>query len=169
MNIFLNKIKKAIESDDQKSMEKIALDFEEELLDKEIFPQNYFDFLIELFSDEKFCSASGADEFVWIFFNEYEKLNNEQSNVLFKQLTTDFTRFKNKQLLMSIVDFIVRKYSPASTISVFRNTIKKCNDIDHLAVLFGSQILAVNKKTSEKEKSEALSFIDKINAIRCVE
>jgi hypothetical protein len=162
MEDILHKIKNAVESQDSKLMRRLALDFEGELLDKPTFPKEYFDILMQLFSDDKFCSSYGSDQFIWIIYNDFEKLSSDQSEILFKYFTGDFGKFKNQELLHSIADFIARKYSPKVTLKAFREASIREGKSDRYASLVGFEILSVNKKTTDKEKSMAINLINQM-------
>ncbi len=164
MKDILCKIKNTVESKDSKLMRMLALDFEGELLDKVTFPKEYFDIIMQLFSDDKFCSASGAEEFIWIIYNDFEKLGCDQSEILFKHFTDDFGKFKNKALLHSIADFIARKYPPKFTLKAFREASMREGKSNYYAALVGFEILAVNKKTTDKEKFIAINLINQMKA-----
>lgn len=142
----LLEIKSAIKNKDIKLMRDISLKIEEYMLDKNIFPDDCFNILISLFSDEGFCAASGADEFVWIVYNDFDKLSNIQSKILFDLFTKNFSKFTNKEFLHSVSDFIARKYHSEDTLKVFHNMSIKKDENSRYAALVGLEILKNRKK-----------------------
>lgn len=162
MENILNRVKVAIEARDSKLMRTLSRDIESELLEESIFPEWCFDLFTKLFKDDEFCSVTGSEHFVWVIYNDFEKLSNSQSEFLFKMLTTDYDRFKNKKLLHSLADFIARKYPPYLSLQAFQDALNQGSEASRYAVLVGSEIIAINKNSSEKEKSIAANLINQI-------
>ncbi len=145
-------------------MKMLALDIESELLEETTFPEWCFDLFIRLFNDEKFCSVPGSEHFVWVLYNDFEKLSVSQAELLFKIFTTDYDRFKNIKLLHSVADFIARKYPVFLSLNAFQDALNQGSEASRYAALVGSEILTMNKKTTEKEKYIAANLISQIRS-----
>lgn len=163
-NIF-NKVKVAIEARDSNLMRTLSRDIESELLIESTFPEWCFELFTKLFKDDEFCSVTGSEHFVWMIYNDFEKLSIRQSELLFKMFTTDYDRFKNKKLLHSLADFIARKYPPDLSLKAFQDALNQGSEASRYAALVGSEILAKNKNSSEKEKSIAENLINQITEV----
>lgn len=162
MENISDKVEAAIEARDSKLMRTLSRDIESELLLESTFPEWCFELFTKLFKDDKFCSVAGSEHFVWVIYNDFEKLNSRQSEFLFKMFTTDYERFKNRKLLHSLTDFIARKYPPYLSLKAFQGALNQGSESSRYAALVGSEIIAMNKISSEKEKSIAANIIKNI-------
>lgn len=163
MENILSRVEAAIEAHDSKLMRVLSRDIESDLLEESSFPEWCFNLFIKLFKDDKFCSVSGSEHFVWVLYNDFEKLNISQSEFFFKMFTTDYDRFKNKKLLYSLADFVSRKYPPHLSLKAFQDALNQGSEASSYAALVGSEILAINKNSSEKEKSIAVKLIKSVS------
>ncbi|MCX7098003.1 MAG: hypothetical protein NTV43_08900 [Methylococcales bacterium] len=163
-NLF-NQAEIAIETHDSNMMKTLSLAIESELLLESTFPEWCFNLFTKLFKNDKFCSITGSEQFVWVIYNDFEKLSVRQSELLFNMFTTNYDRFKNKNLLHSLADFIARKYPPEQSLIAFQEALTQGSEASVYAALVGSEILAINKNASEKVKSIAENIIYQINGL----
>jgi hypothetical protein len=84
--------------------------FEEDLLEFDEFPQEYFDFVLSLLSEKRFYSRPGVWNFLLVLGTEKEKLQEMHYRVLAQAITDSYPLYENEDLCLAVCDFIARNY-----------------------------------------------------------
>ena len=84
--------------------------FEDDLLEFEDFPSEYFDFAIALLSEKRFFSRPGVWNFLLVLSTEKEKLQEPHYRSLAQAITDNYPAYENEDLCLAVCDFIARNY-----------------------------------------------------------
>jgi hypothetical protein len=87
-----------------------ADNFEDDLLEFDDFPQDYFDFVICLLSEKRFYSRPGVWNFLLVLGTEKEKLQEIHHRSLAQAITNSYPFYENEDLCLAVCDFIARNY-----------------------------------------------------------
>lgn len=87
-----------------------ADNFEDDLLEFDEFPPEYFDFALSLLSDERYYSRPGVWNFLLVLGTEKEKLLEAHYRALAQVITDNYPSYKNPDLCLAVCDFIARNY-----------------------------------------------------------
>ncbi|PTU28293.1 hypothetical protein [Stenotrophobium rhamnosiphilum] len=99
--------------------QKIADQYEDDLLEVENFPDEYFTFVLELLSNENFYSKKGLWNFLLVLGTEQGKLRVQHYQELAKCITNHYGRYLDEDLCLAVCDFIARNYSTTDAQSLF--------------------------------------------------
>ena len=129
--------------------------WEEELLNFETFPEEYFEFVQNGFSNESFLKS--ADAWRILHFLEAENLTPNQNRRLSSLLVTNFLGYDDYMLCDMACDFVARKCHPKESLE-FLTKISRfdLDDVHRAALLSGLTML--------RSRSEADAII-----IECAE
>lgn len=129
--------------------EKVADRYEDDLLELENFPKNYFDFVLELLSDAKFYSKPGVWNFLLVLGTEQGKLQPHHYKALAERIVDNYEQYRNTDLCVAVCDFVARNYSSLHARAIFDQLAaieaKKTKDL-HGFVEDGLRILAAEEK-----------------------
>jgi hypothetical protein len=84
--------------------------FEDDLLEFDEFPPDYFDFALSLLRDERFYSRPGVWNFLLVLGTEKEKLLEAHYRALAQVITDNYPSYRNPDLCLAVCDFIARSY-----------------------------------------------------------
>lgn len=87
--------------------------FEDDLLEFSNFPEDYFAFVLELLSEEKYFSRPGAWNFLLVLGTEKEKLQSSHYERLAETILAHYAAYLNEDLCLGVCDFIARNYPEA--------------------------------------------------------
>jgi hypothetical protein len=103
----------------ESTFQKIADQYEDDLLEVEHFPDEYFNFALELISDEKFYSKAGLWNFFLVLGTEQGKLRPQHYQELAKCIVRNYEKYLDEDLCLAACDFIARNYSTADAQNLF--------------------------------------------------
>lgn len=106
-------------------LSKIADEFENDLLECEVLPNNYFKIIIELLSNEKYYNKPGVWNFVLVLNNIMDSIEESQVKELIGVFLDNFKNYKNKELSFSVCDFVARNISYPLAASVLEQLKEK--------------------------------------------
>lgn len=89
---------------------RVADCFEDDLLEFDEFPPEYFSFVIAILSEERFFSRAGAWNFLLVLSTEREKLLESHYSALVQAIYEGYPKYKNGDLCFSVCDFIARNH-----------------------------------------------------------
>lgn len=84
--------------------------FEDDLLEFDEFPAEYFAFVLALLSDNRFYSRPGLWNFFLVLGTEKQKLSNTHRHALAQAITDNYPSYENEDLCLAVCDFIARNY-----------------------------------------------------------
>lgn len=84
--------------------------FEDDLLEFDEFPPEYFAFALALLSDERFYSRPGLWNFLLVLGTERQKLSDTHCRTLAQVITDNYPSYENEDLCLGVCDFIARNY-----------------------------------------------------------
>jgi hypothetical protein len=90
---------------------KIADSFEDDLLELEGFPVDYFSFVLQLFSEPNFYNRPGIWNFLLVLGTEGHKLEKKHYDDLAKTLLSNYLNYLDRDLCLATCDFIARNYT----------------------------------------------------------
>ena len=119
----LQSYEEALLSCDSKSSEsvfqKIADSYEDDLLEFDGFPSDYFDFALKLLSDDRFYVKAGVWNFLLVLGTESHKLTEQHYRKLSDCIIANYKNYDDEDLCLAVCDFIARNYSLSRASSVF--------------------------------------------------
>lgn len=148
---YLLKIKSALSNKSEGIYQKVADDFEDDLLEYDDFPPGYFEFVIKLMSDDEFYSKPGLWNFLMVLSTEKSKMKNHHYLKLAETIVDNYSKYFNADLCLASCDFIARNYSETSARKLFKqlNDIEKCKGPDH-AGFVDQGIFILEREVSRK-------------------
>ena len=94
----------------ESAFSRAADSFEDDLLEFPHFPADYFAFVLELLSEEKFFSKPGVWNFLLVLGTEKEKLQSSHYEQLAETILANYQSYLNEDLCLGVCDFIARNY-----------------------------------------------------------
>ncbi|NPU90853.1 MAG: hypothetical protein HPY82_02995 [Gammaproteobacteria bacterium] len=113
-------LRNASESKSEGVYQRIADNFEDDLLEYQDFPRDYFYFLLKLLSDYDFYSKPGLWNFLLVLGTEGHKLESLHYEELADCIVGNYANYKNADLCLAVCDFIARNYSEVDAKAIFR-------------------------------------------------
>jgi hypothetical protein len=135
--------------------QRVAESFEDDLLEFEDFPEDYFSFALELLSNATFYLKPGLWSFLMVLGTERHKLTSRHYDELAERMVEGYSRYSNEDLCLAVCDFIARNYSAAVARSLFGklDAIEKNKSMDLRGfVADGLRILAAEEKRVLSDK-----------------
>ena len=134
----------------------IADRFEDDLLEVEEFPENYFGFVLELLGNESLFSKPGVWNFLLVLSTEQGKLLPQHYEMLARCLVSNYARYENSDLCLAACDFVARNYSAVEARAILgRLSAIEQNKAERLHgyVKEGLRILAAEEVRSARKKT----------------
>lgn len=133
----------------EKVFQQVADRYEDDLLELEGFPDNYFKLVIDLLSDNSLYSKPGAWNFLLVLGTEQGRLQPAHYDALAECIVLSYERYSNTDLCVAVCDFIARNYPPAKAKGVFSQLAaaeEKKPEALHGFVKDGLRILAAEER-----------------------
>lgn len=92
------------------TFQKVADDYEDDILSFCSYPDNYIDFFLKLMSDSRFYTKQGLWQFLLMIGVDVEIMPTEQTKAIAKVLTENFIHYEDEMLCLTTCDFIARYY-----------------------------------------------------------
>lgn len=114
-NTILNQYLSAIlntknDKESEKVSQKVADDFEMELLNFTSFPSDFLEFILKLLSDKTLFTKAGIWNFLLVLSTESHILKKSDYEALLITITENFKDYENSDLCLACCDFIARNY-----------------------------------------------------------
>jgi hypothetical protein len=90
--------------------QKVADNYEDDLLDFDDYPKEYFDFFLRLLSEHQFYSKPGLWNFLLIISTESHKLSGEAYKAISGCIIDNYSKYEDEDLCLAVCDFIARNY-----------------------------------------------------------
>jgi hypothetical protein len=140
----------------------IAISMEDSLLICEQVPEDAFDFLVELFSQENTAGAEGLSHFIRFIFNDFYKLSYAQSEKLLELFVDNSHKYQDEVVQISIADLIARKYSNAVALSSFQKIADHDDENSKRFAYFGLDVLRIRANVDQSIRESAIVLQSKI-------
>jgi hypothetical protein len=98
---------------------KVADSYEDDLLEFEDFPVDYFNFFMKLLSERKYYSKPGLWNFLLVLGTESHKLLPLHYKMLGEKFVENYDKYRDEDLCLAICDFIARNYPPDKAKNIF--------------------------------------------------
>lgn len=134
---------------------KIADSYEDDLLEHEDFPAEYFEFVLYLLSDATFYSKPGLWNFLLVLGTEKHKLLRKHYESLGEHIVANYVNYTNDDLCLAVCDFIARNYPVNEAKKLFDRLSRiesKKNEGLRGFVANGLRILAAEEGGSKSNK-----------------
>ena len=130
--------------------QKIADDFEDDLLNFDNFPYEHFAFIIQLLSDARFYKKPGVWNFLLVIGTEGHKLTDKNYKELSRAITENYEDYTNEDLCLSVCDFIARNYEYETAKNLLLLLVKKEARMEEKGFAYdGLRILELEKQRNE--------------------
>jgi len=106
-------------SNSESAYQKIADRFEDDLLDSDEFPAGYFEFALDLLSDERFYSKPGLWNFMLVLGTESHKLTEWHYDQLAHVISSNYLKYLDEDLCLAVCDFFARNYPEGQAKKIF--------------------------------------------------
>ncbi len=123
---YLDAILQAKAKQSESACSKAADNFEDDLLEFENFPDEYFEFVLNLLSKEEFYSRPGIWNFLLVLGTEKHKLLLTHYDRISVCIVDYYREYTDEDLCLAACDFIARNYAEASA----RKLLNKLKDIE---------------------------------------
>jgi hypothetical protein len=100
--------------------QQVADRYEDDLLEFDDFPDEYFDLALDLLSSVKFYSKPGVWNFLLVLSTEQDKLQHHHYEALVDRIVSNYGSYKNNDLCLAVCDFIARNYSVGDARRIFQ-------------------------------------------------
>lgn len=114
LTVYAEKIEHADEKRSESVCSKIADRFEDDFLEFDGFPDDYFEFALQLFSNPKFYSKPGVWNFLLVLSAKSQRLQSNHYERLKNVFLQHYLDYMNQDLCLAVCDFIARNYSEDS-------------------------------------------------------
>jgi hypothetical protein len=91
-------------------LQRVADSFEDDLLEVDSFPEDYFTFFLRLLSEEQFFNKPGVWNFLLVMGTESHKLSTDHYNKIADCILNNFAHYQDEDLNLAVCDFIARNY-----------------------------------------------------------
>ena len=92
------------------TFQKIADRYEDDLLEFDEYPEDYFHFFLKLLCEERFFEKPGLWNFLLVLSTESHKLSMEHYNKIADCIVDNYLKYNDADLCLSVCDFIARNY-----------------------------------------------------------
>lgn len=99
------------EANSESVFQNIADRYEDDLLNFDDFPEDYFNFIIKLLSDSRFYSKAGVWNFLLVLSTEFHRLSTQHYNRLAEIFVDNYKNYQDEDLCLAVCDFIARNYN----------------------------------------------------------
>jgi hypothetical protein len=135
--------------------QQVADRYEDDLLEFNEFPDEYFDLAVDLLSNVKFYSKPGVWNFLLVLGTEHDKLQQHHYEMLADRIVCNYGSYKNKDLCLAVCDFIARNYPVPDATRIFEQLApiesKKPEEL-HGFVKEGRGILLAEESRAQTKK-----------------
>ena len=90
--------------------QKIADNYEDDLLEFDDYPEEYFNFFIKLLSERQFYAKPGLWNFLLVVGTESHKLSSEAYQTISNCIIDNYSEYEDEDLCLAVCDFIARNY-----------------------------------------------------------
>ncbi|WP_321283838.1 hypothetical protein [uncultured Vibrio sp.] len=97
----------------------VADSYEDDLLEFDEFPDEYFDFVLKLLSDRRYYSKAGLWNFLLVLGTESHRLSPHHYCRLRDTIIDHFKDYDDEDLCLGVCDFVARNYSFADAGDIF--------------------------------------------------
>lgn len=112
----------------ESAFQKVVDSYEDDLLELDGFPEEYFDFVLRVLSDARFYSKAGAWNFLLAIGTEKHKLQPHHYQALADKIIGNYNNYLNEDLCLAVCDFVARNYPYADAKPIFDQLILIEND-----------------------------------------
>jgi len=107
------------QSNSESVFQDVADSYEDDLLEFDEFPDEYFDFVLTLLSDNRFFSKAGVWNFLLVLGTESHRLCSNHYARLSDTIIDHFKDYDDEDLCLGVCDFVARNYSLADASMIF--------------------------------------------------
>lgn len=153
LDAYLAAIASCAPGSNEAAFRKIADNYEDDLLEFEHFPDDYFEFVVRLLSEEKYYAKAGLWNFLLVLGTEKHKLLSWHYESLGELFVANYDKYGDEDLCLAICDFIARNYPTAQARKLFDRLSKIEDKKDETLrgfVADGLRILAAEEKRAHK-------------------
>jgi len=137
----------------------VADSFEDDLLEVDGLPEDYFNFVVQLFSEAEIYSKPGLWNFLLVLGTEKHKLHAGHYKALSKQIIENYEKYLDRDLCLAVCDFIARNYFFADAMEIFEQLAliesRKPTELQGF-VNDGLRILAAEEKRTLDRKASPI-------------
>lgn len=98
------------EENSEMTFELVADRYEDDLLEFDEYPKEYFQFFLDLLSENEIYSKRGLWSFFLVVGTESYKLTSEAKATISATLIDNYFLYEDKMLCLTICDFVARNY-----------------------------------------------------------
>jgi hypothetical protein len=152
---YKERLKEAVNSRKKSGLVELCFDLEYELLLDEKWPPETFAFVIDALSDPEVGKHPGASALVTAVYNDFEKLSDEQRNVLGRELDINLHKFGDEVLRLAVADLVARKFEPSNALRIFSRWSQMQSDLARGMAGFGLEVLLMGSRLGDADRREA--------------
>lgn len=119
LSAYANRLASCSGESCEHEFQEIADLYEDDLLESETFPADYFRFLINLLSMEAFYQKAGLWHFLVILNSEQGKLEANHYDTLAECIIKNYGQYADADLCFAACDFIARNYPESEARRIF--------------------------------------------------
>lgn len=116
-----------LDSNEEREFEKIANLYSNDILDFAEFPNDYCDFLVDILSDKRIYTKTGAHYFLALLGADTDIMSGEQLKSISQVITENFAYYVDEMLCLTSCDFIARYYQKDYAESIL-NQLKRIEE-----------------------------------------
>lgn len=107
------------EQDSEDVFQNVADSYEDDLLEFQDFPENYFSFVLDVLSDPELYLKPGAWNFLLVLSTEGGKLQDSHYKRLAEVVVGSYGHYQDADLCLAVCDFIARNYLHDQAVLIF--------------------------------------------------
>jgi hypothetical protein len=108
----------------ESAFSRVADRFEDDLLEFDEFPPEYFAFVLTLLSDRRFYLRKGLWNFLLVLGTEMRRLSDDDCTKLTKVIEDNYPSYENEDLCLGVCDLVSRNFETKSAFDLL-NRLKR--------------------------------------------
>lgn len=154
LTTYTKKLAAAVAGKKESAFEDLCFDVEYDQLASENWPEEIFDFFIDVLRDPEICALAGSYAFVTTLRNDFDKLTPPQRELLLEVLDGSADEFGDEMLRHAASDLIARKYPVEVALKTFNTWMRVAtpNRLHMAQVGFEVLVMAMRLEPAEEVK-----------------
>ncbi len=148
----------------ESAFEDLCFDVECDQLANETWPQDVFEFFIEVLRDPEICALTGSYAFVTTLRSDFDKLTPLQRQTLLGAFDEGADEFGDEMLRHAASDLIARKYPVEVALKTFNDWMRAATPRRLHMAQVGLEVLVMANRLEPVEETKVRAQLQKLTA-----
>lgn len=159
---YAKRLTAAVAAKKESAFEDLCFDVEYDQLANENWPQEVFDFFIEVLRDPEICALAGSYAFVTTLRSDFDKLTPSQRETLLGVFDKNADEFGDEMLRHAASDLISRKYPVEVALKTFNAWMRLATPNRLHMAQVGFEVLVMAKRLGPGEEAKVRNHLQKL-------